>query len=203
MANAILQVIPVFASLVPVLSSKSSSHRLCCRRDTIVVKTMLQLLPMSASLVPVLPPSGCKFQTFIDYLTRRRKDRSREFMVRSEQSDTQFEIDRVKAKEALKDLDQQLLNLSQRQSPKTRFLSSIQADIKKREPIAAGLETEDVPDVSGSYLAYIATFLVVITVLNNIAFNIFIKPSVDNKGPPPASASAKLFQEEIRQVPTL
>ncbi|XP_049934423.1 uncharacterized protein LOC116256126 isoform X2 [Nymphaea colorata] len=209
MANAILQVIPVFASLVPVLSSKSSSHRLCCRRDTIVVKTMLQLLPMSASLVPVLPPSGCKFQTFIDYLTRRRKDRSREFMVRSEQSDTQFEIDRVKAKEALKDLDQQLLNLSQRQSPKTRFLSSIRfggpgaADIKKREPIAAGLETEDVPDVSGSYLAYIATFLVVITVLNNIAFNIFIKPSVDNKGPPPASASAKLFQEEIRQVPTL
>ncbi|XP_031488217.1 uncharacterized protein LOC116256128 isoform X2 [Nymphaea colorata] len=164
---------------------------------------MLQQLPMSASLVPVLPPSGCKFQTFIDYLTRRRIDRSREFMVRSEQSDTEFEIDRVKAKEALKDLDQQLLNLSQRQIPKTRSLSSLEADIKKREPIAAGLETEDVPDVSGSYLAYIATFLVVITVLNNIAFNIFIKPSVDNKGPPPASASAKLFQEEIRQVPTL
>ncbi|XP_031488215.1 uncharacterized protein LOC116256128 isoform X1 [Nymphaea colorata] len=203
MVNAILQVIPVSASLVPVLSSKSSSHRLCYRRDTIVVKTMLQQLPMSASLVPVLPPSGCKFQTFIDYLTRRRIDRSREFMVRSEQSDTEFEIDRVKAKEALKDLDQQLLNLSQRQIPKTRSLSSLEADIKKREPIAAGLETEDVPDVSGSYLAYIATFLVVITVLNNIAFNIFIKPSVDNKGPPPASASAKLFQEEIRQVPTL
>lgn len=35
------------------------------------------------------------------------------------------------------------------------------------------------PEVSGSYLAYTAVALVLLTVLNNILFNVFIKPSVD------------------------
>lgn len=70
-----------------------------------------------------------------------------------------------------------------------------EADIKKREPITARLDAEDVPDVSGSYLAYIATFLVIITIFNNVVFNMFVKPSVDDKGPPPAGvgAGARLF----------
>lgn len=124
--KAMLQLLPASASALPVSCSNSSSHHRCCNRRAAVVKAMLQRLPVSASHVPMSPASGGKLGTFIGTATGGRIDRRyRKFTISAEQRNDQFEIDRAKAKEALKDLDQQLLSLSQKQIPKTRFLSSV------------------------------------------------------------------------------
>lgn len=42
-----------------------------------------------------------------------------------------------------------------------------------------GRVIEEMPEMSGSYIAYTAVALVILTIFNNIMFNLFIKPTVD------------------------
>ncbi|WOL07690.1 hypothetical protein Cni_G16437 [Canna indica] len=90
-----------------------------------------------------------------------------------------FEVDRDKAREALQQLDQQLENLAQQQAlPKKKRPSPPAFDPNLERDLIMG-RTEDMPEFSGSSVAYTTVALVLLTVLNNILFNVFIKPSVD------------------------
>lgn len=41
------------------------------------------------------------------------------------------------------------------------------------------MRIDEMPELSGSYLSYMAIALLIVTIFNNIIFNAFIKPSVD------------------------
>ncbi|XP_008786135.2 uncharacterized protein LOC103704561 isoform X2 [Phoenix dactylifera] len=98
----------------------------------------------------------------------------------AEKEESQFEIDREKAREALQKLDQQLQTLSQGESlPKKRPSSSSLSDLNLERDRMTGMRIDEMPEISGSYLSYIAVALVILTIFNNIIFNAFIKPSVD------------------------
>uniref|UniRef100_A0A6N2MKI2 Uncharacterized protein n=1 Tax=Salix viminalis TaxID=40686 RepID=A0A6N2MKI2_SALVM len=105
-----------------------------------------------------------------------KKDQS-SFIVHAVEKDSQkYEIDSGKAKEALQKLDQQLQAFSDKQisSPKIRA-----SDVKlTRDEV-----TEEVPEVSGSFLVYTAAALFLFTIFYNIFFLTVLQPSVD--GPLP------------------
>lgn len=107
---------------------------------------------------------------------RTSKDQS-SFIVHAVEKDSQkYEIDSGKAKEALQKLDQQLQAFSDKQisSPKIRA-----SDVKlTRDEV-----TEEVPEVSGSFLVYTAAALFLFTIFYNIFFLTVLQPSVD--GPLP------------------
>ncbi|CAL9052589.1 unnamed protein product [Musa banksii] len=94
--------------------------------------------------------------------------------------ETRFEVDPSKAREALQRLDQQLESLAQQEAlPKKKRPSPPPLEPILDRDLITGKRSDDMPEVSGSYLAYTAVALVLLTVLNNILFNVFIKPSVD------------------------
>ncbi|KAG1368746.1 putative Cytochrome b [Cocos nucifera] len=99
----------------------------------------------------------------------------------AEKEETQFEIDREKAREALQKLDQQLQTLSQQESlPKKRPPSpSLSTDLNLDRDRMTGMRIDEMPEISGSYLSYVAVALLILTIFNNIIFNAIIKPSVD------------------------
>nr|XP_010923435.2 uncharacterized protein LOC105046525 isoform X2 [Elaeis guineensis] len=97
-----------------------------------------------------------------------------------EKEETQFEIDREKAREALQKLDEQLQTLSQQESlPKKRPSSPSLSDLNLDRDRMTGMRIEEMPEISGSYLSYVAVALLILTIFNNIIFNAIIKPSVD------------------------
>ncbi|MQL96378.1 hypothetical protein Taro_029051 [Colocasia esculenta] len=108
--------------------------------------------------------------------------------------DSEFEIDRDKAREALEKLDQQLKALSEKETgpPKRRAppsSSSSYSDFDPDENRMIGMRAEE-PEFSGSFLAYSAVALLVLSIVNNILFNVFIKPSVDDEVPASADFSS-------------
>ncbi|KAJ4782964.1 cytochrome b [Rhynchospora pubera] len=115
-------------------------------------------------------------------LSRRRNGKWRRGSVEKEEAQFEIEIDRRKAREALKKLDQQLQTLSQPQPqpplPTKKPPSPPPEPDFDRDFIKRG-GREEMPQISDSYLAYTAGALVLLTIFNNIIFNTFIKPSVD------------------------
>ncbi|XP_058782141.1 uncharacterized protein LOC131656437 [Vicia villosa] len=87
---------------------------------------------------------------------------------------TQYEIDPEKAKEALKELDQKIQSISNKQvsSPKLKV-----SDFKptREEMISENGKLE----ISESSLAFGAGGLVLLTILYNVLFITVIKPSID------------------------
>lgn len=53
------------------------------------------------------------------------------------------------------------------------------AEPKKDREWIIRMRTEEMPEISTSFLAYSAFALVLLTIFNNIIFNVYIKPSID------------------------
>ncbi|KAL5077281.1 hypothetical protein RYX36_016265 [Vicia faba] len=86
----------------------------------------------------------------------------------------QYEIDPEKAKEALKELDQKIQSISNKQvsSPKLKVL-----DMK---PTREEMTSENGKlEISESFLGLLAGGLVLLTILYNVLFITVIKPSID------------------------
>ncbi|KAK1313609.1 hypothetical protein QJS10_CPA06g01809 [Acorus calamus] len=90
-----------------------------------------------------------------------------------------FEIDRDKAREALERLGEQLQSLA---SEKRRVTPTTMAPKLDRDQMT-GFRTQEMPEISGSYVAYTAVALLLLTVFNNIVFSLFIQPSIDGNEP--------------------
>ncbi|KAE8682506.1 Calcium-dependent protein kinase 19 isoform 1 [Hibiscus syriacus] len=101
-----------------------------------------------------------------------------------EKDTEQFEVDPEKAKEALKNLDQQLQILSNKQvsTPKIRA-----ADVK----LTRDEMVEDRPEIPGSALAYLTVALLTFTIFYNVLFYSVIKPSIDGPEYDPQPSSAQ------------
>ncbi|KAJ8424750.1 hypothetical protein Cgig2_013531 [Carnegiea gigantea] len=87
--------------------------------------------------------------------------------------ESKFVVDPEKARQALKELDQQLGILSRKQvnPPKIRA-SSLNSNLKEQ------MKAES-PEISGSFLAFTAFSLFAFTIFYNILFLTVIKPSMD------------------------
>ncbi|XP_042484119.1 uncharacterized protein LOC122064480 [Macadamia integrifolia] len=97
------------------------------------------------------------------------------------EKESHFELDPDKAREALAELDQQLQSLSQKQvTPSKDRVSS--SNLVPEPNDARDLFREEMPELSGSFLAYSAFALFMFTIFYNIIFITVIKPSVDGGG---------------------
>lgn len=107
--------------------------------------------------------------------------------VAEESAGTQYNIDKEKAREALGNLDRQLQALSQKQdvAPKKKApgLSSATTDAASPSSMPDSrsqyVRANEMPELSGSFLGYSAMALLVISIINNLIFILFIKPAVD------------------------
>ncbi|KAJ8638016.1 hypothetical protein MRB53_012283 [Persea americana] len=159
------------------------------------------------------PPISCfhreqSFLLFWPCAYNHRTRRSRSSSLNAVDKESQFEIDREKAREALQKLDEQLETLSQKQiTPKKRLPSSLPPLVPKFErDMMSNLRTrEEMPEISGSYFAYSAVALLLLTFFNNIVFSVFIKPAVDGKDPAPATIirGPPLNKAVVQQAPPL
>ncbi|KAJ6845072.1 uncharacterized protein M6B38_290280 [Iris pallida] len=97
------------------------------------------------------------------------------------EGESEVEFDRARAREALQKLDQQLQSLSDQEAllKKTRPPSPYQEPNLERDFVTGRKRTDEMPEISGSYLAYSAVALLILTIFNNIVFNSFVKPSID------------------------
>ncbi|GLT78759.1 hypothetical protein SLA2020_502860 [Shorea laevis] len=110
---------------------------------------------------------------------RRTNSTSSSCVVRAVEKDSrEFNVDPEKAKEALQKLDQQLQTLSKKQVSPPKIKAS---EVKiGRDEVA-----EEVPEVSGSFLTYLAGGLVIFTVFYNVLFYTVIMPGIDGQQSPP------------------
>ncbi|KAG9449421.1 hypothetical protein H6P81_009386 [Aristolochia fimbriata] len=99
--------------------------------------------------------------------------------TRAGEKESQFEIDREKAREALKKLDEELQAMSQKQIAPKKRVSASQLDPYVDRDRMTGRVTEEMPEISGSYLTYTAAVLLLFTFLYNLVFVFYIKPAVD------------------------
>ncbi|KAF8403807.1 hypothetical protein HHK36_011913 [Tetracentron sinense] len=139
-----------------------------------------------------------------DFNLKRRGQNSQ---LRAVEKESQFELDPEKAREALQKLDQQLQTLSEKPitPPKKRVSSSNMGTLSHTSDPGHSRDMRgEMPDFSGSYFAYSAFALVILSIFYNILFITVIKPSVD--GPEPELAPASIALREapyavVRQSP--
>ncbi|XP_051120675.1 uncharacterized protein LOC127244260 [Andrographis paniculata] len=115
------------------------------------------------------------------------------------EKDSEYEVDPEKAREALRQLDEQLQSLSKKQisSPKIRAVDieegKIIGDKVKGESEEEGVNViEEIPD---SLLWSVATGLILFTIFYNILFLTVIKPSIDGPPPPPQQLQEGFLDE--------
>nr|GEV50785.1 chromosome partition protein like [Tanacetum cinerariifolium] len=126
------------------------------------------------------------------FLTKVKRGTSSQFFAtRAAERESEFEIDREKAREALRKLDQQLDVMSQKQTnnvPKT----------KAANPYNVTDEAiKDVQD-TGSFLPLAFFALLVFTVVYNIVFIKVIKPSVDGPQVELAPVRSSIMKEILK-----
>ncbi|KAL4578663.1 hypothetical protein LXL04_014792 [Taraxacum kok-saghyz] len=122
--------------------------------------SLLQLHPFCVS--------GFGFYKFCEW----KKKGSYLLPIRAVDRDSEFEIDPDKAREALRQLDQQLDRISQKQTNPVPKIKASSPYNTRDEP------TKDLPD-TGSVLPYAAFGLLIFTIFYNILFINVIKPSID------------------------
>ncbi|KAI3860413.1 hypothetical protein MKW98_011607 [Papaver atlanticum] len=124
------------------------------------------------------------FSTFSEIVyTKRRKSLIFQQPLNAVENDSEFELDRKKkAREALKQLDNQLQSLTTTAPPPNirRVSSSPPSNLDSKADIDRDMMREPPPEYSDSFFA-----LLFISVFYNILFLTVIKPSID--GPAPAS----------------
>ncbi|PSR90188.1 Chromosome partition protein like [Actinidia chinensis var. chinensis] len=113
---------------------------------------------------------------------------------RAVERESEFEVDPDKAREALKQLDQQFESLSQKKvnPPKIRA-----PDLDRER----GQMREQLPEFSESFFAYFAFSLFMFTIFYNIFFLTVIKPSVD--GPQPVEDTTIRRAMLLSQLPSM
>ena len=65
------------------------------------------------------------------------------------------------------------------------------------------MRTEEMPEISMSFLSYSAFALVLLTIFNNIIFNVYIKPSIDGYEEASKIQRVPLLDPMERQSPQL
>ncbi|CAI9115661.1 OLC1v1016630C1 [Oldenlandia corymbosa var. corymbosa] len=123
-------------------------------------------------------------KTFRSKLGRNRptglpeRSRSRDFhslfILAAVKKDSEFEVDPVQAREALRKLDEQLQSIATKPESTPKIKAS---DINLGRLVEQEAESEK--QLSGSFLATLATALVLFTIFYNILFITVIKPSID------------------------
>ncbi|XP_010502181.1 PREDICTED: uncharacterized protein LOC104779515 [Camelina sativa] len=113
----------------------------------------------------------------------------------SSSSSQRFEIDRDKAREALKQLDQQIESQA---DEKPRIIIKTSPDVvRTNDPIMF----EEPPEMSGSFLATSAFVLLALTLFYNILFITVIKPSMDGPESVPEANRVAMSDSDIVKFP--
>lgn len=158
---------------------------------------MDMLLRFLSSRTPLLSATSfpkSKFSSLtVDHFTRSR------FSVGAVDKESEFEVDREKARQALQQLDEQLQTLSQKEVTPRKRPSSSYLDPDLERQLKMGLRSNEMPEISGSYLKYSALALVILTILNNIVFNLVVKPAVDGEEPTPTTIRREPMKEAAVQ----
>ncbi|XP_026429792.1 uncharacterized protein LOC113326242 [Papaver somniferum] len=118
------------------------------------------------------------------------------------ESDSGFELDgKKKAREALKQLDNQLQSLTTTTPPPNirRVSSSPPKNLDSKADIDRDMMREPPPEYSDSFFAYSAFALLFISVFYNILFLTVIKPSID--GPAPAAYTYIITNQAVKEAP--
>lgn len=106
-----------------------------------------------------------------------------------------FQIDRDKAREALKQLDQQIESQA---DEKPRIISKTSSDVvRTNDPIMF----EEPPEISGSFLTTSAFVLLALTLFYNILFIAVIKPSMDGPESVPEENRVAMSDSDIVKFP--
>lgn len=115
----------------------------------------------------------------------------------SSSSSERFEIDRDKAREALKQLDQQIE--SQADEKPRIIIKTSSSDVVRtnNDPIMF----EEPPEISGSFLTSSAFVLLALTLFYNILFITVIKPSMDGPESVPEENSVAMSDSDIVKFP--
>ncbi|KAL8029361.1 hypothetical protein ABFX02_14G220900 [Erythranthe guttata] len=117
------------------------------------------------------------------------KNRRRNGPLNGVEKDSGFEVDPDKAREALRQLDEQLQSFSKRKVSPPKNIRAMDYN----EPIIRERE-EEISGFTGSFLVFAASGLLVFTILYNIIFFTVIKPSVD--GPETVESASTIMEAE-------
>ncbi|KAI3909143.1 hypothetical protein MKW98_012880 [Papaver atlanticum] len=135
--------------------------------------------------------------------TRRRKSLIFLQPVNAVENDSEFELNRKKkAREALKQLDNQLQSLTTTTPPSNirRVSSSLPSNLDSKADIDRDMMREPPPEYSDSFFAYSAFALLFISVFYNILFLTVIKPSID--GPAPDAYTYINTNQPVKEAPS-
>ncbi|XP_073148228.1 uncharacterized protein [Henckelia pumila] len=138
-------------------------------------------------------PSGFRDFEVNELLELKIRRRNGSFgAVAAAKKDSEFEVDPDEAREALRKLDEQLLSLSKKKvdPPKIRAV-----DLKQ----STSRVNEETSEISGSFLASVATVLLVFSIFYNVLFLTVIKPSIDEGKWVFTTGSTEADQEAILQ----
>lgn len=113
-------------------------------------------------------------------------------------SSQRFEIDRDKAREALKQLDQQIESQADEKKPRIFVKSS--SDVV-RDSSNDPIMFQEPPEISGSFLTTLAFVLLALTLFYNIFFIAVIKPSMDGPESVPEENRVAMSDSDIVQFP--
>lgn len=108
--------------------------------------------------------------------------------------DSEFEVDPVQAREGLKKLDEQLQSLAQKQVDPPKIRAS---DLKHIE----GQMREETTEISGSFVVYAASGLLIFSILYNVLFLTVIKPAIDRQNEPVETTSFSVESEKTAPLP--
>ncbi|KAL0889474.1 hypothetical protein Bca101_013457 [Brassica carinata] len=121
---------------------------------------------------------------------------------RDDSSSQRFEIDRDKAREALKQLDQQIESQAD-EKPRT-FVKTTSSDVVRTSSGGSSMDPfmfEEPPEMSGSFLTTTAFLLLAFTLFYNILFFTVIKPSMDGPESVPEAKTVAMSDSELVQFP--
>ncbi|KAJ0240480.1 Uncharacterized protein HA466_0221100 [Hirschfeldia incana] len=122
----------------------------------------------------------------------------------SSSSSQSFEIDRDKAREALKQLDQQIESQAD-EKPRT-FVKTSSSDVVRTSSGGGSSSMdpfmfEEPPEMSGSFLTTTAFLLLAFTLFYNVLFFTVIKPSTDGPESVPEAKTEAMSDSELVQFP--
>lgn len=121
----------------------------------------------------------------------------------SSSSAQRFEVDRDKAREALKQLDQQIESQAD-EKPRTFVKTSSEVVRTSSGGGSSSMDPfmfEEPPEMSGSFLTTTAFLLLAFTLFYNILFFTVIKPSMDGPESVPEAKTDAMSDSELIQFP--
>lgn len=109
-------------------------------------------------------------------LLRRRSS----LIVSAVEKESDFDVDPVKAREALRKLDEQLQSMAQKKSKPPKVRASGLSGTRDKLKEGIGYDGE----IPGTFLTYIASGLIIFSIFYNILFLTVIKPAIDGPDSP-------------------